>query len=343
MAPSEWPLDAPPISAGAHAARPAGPRRLRTVRRDFFLDPAERLSEQERALMTAMLADLVGSIADDLRGALPADVQAGTADGQQLATLLARAELIDRPGVIALLLRRADEERIGTAIRVRSAASSSFLQALIADTEEAISATAMALILARGRRRDRLGQPRIEYDDLQPEDARAMAFAVAAALRLRSDGGDDCVLDAALAAAASALLERQNRERSLDEVTNQLVSSLALAGRLDDAMLGLSVNEGDVGFLAQSLAHRAGISLPDSWDLMLGGGLAALLRLAGLEREFAAQLLAGIGDIVGVVDLGAEIQRFEQMRDEQVAADRAWLSLPPPYRAALAATEARHG
>ena len=60
--------------------RPAGRRRLSTVRADFFLDGSERLTEQERALMTAMLHCLVDDVASDLQGALPAGFAAANDD-----------------------------------------------------------------------------------------------------------------------------------------------------------------------------------------------------------------------------------------------------------------------
>ena len=56
MMPEEWPIAAPAADRTVDARAQRGARAgLATVRRDFFLDPAERLTEQERALMTAML------------------------------------------------------------------------------------------------------------------------------------------------------------------------------------------------------------------------------------------------------------------------------------------------
>ena len=63
MVPDEWPIASPSEDDGGYPARSAGRRRLPTVRKDFFLDPRDRLTEQERALMTAMLAELLGTIA----------------------------------------------------------------------------------------------------------------------------------------------------------------------------------------------------------------------------------------------------------------------------------------
>src|SRR5690349_24980676 len=119
MMPEEWPIAAPEANAKA-PARLAGRGRLATVRRDFFLDPTKRLTEQERALMTAMLHCLVGDVADALRAALPSGKVAANDDGNSaLIATLTSAGLLDEPGLMALLLRRADEERISTAARAR--------------------------------------------------------------------------------------------------------------------------------------------------------------------------------------------------------------------------------
>src|SRR5690348_11859740 len=119
MTPEEWPIAA--LQAERNApARSAGRDRLSTVRTDFFLPANERLAEQERALMTAMLQCLVADIAADLRAAVPLDLLAANEDGPDLVDMLLRAGLLDSAELIALLLRRADEERIASAARARA-------------------------------------------------------------------------------------------------------------------------------------------------------------------------------------------------------------------------------
>ena len=104
MMPEEWPIAAPAADRNA-PARTMGRDRMSTVRTDFFLNPAERLSEQERALMTAMLHCLVGDIADEIRAALPAGwVAANDEHSAMLVEALNRARLLDHPRLMALLL-----------------------------------------------------------------------------------------------------------------------------------------------------------------------------------------------------------------------------------------------
>ena len=85
MLPEEWPIAADSRDPNA-PARQVGRDRLGTARVDFFLHPAERLTEQERALMTAMLHCLVGDIADEVGAALPNGVAAAN-DESRLALI----------------------------------------------------------------------------------------------------------------------------------------------------------------------------------------------------------------------------------------------------------------
>ena len=348
MTAEEWPLAAPAPDRTATPARNGGRTRLDTVRRDFFLDPEQRLSEQERALMTAMLHAIVSDIADELRAALPPNsAVANDEDNGELVAELKAAGLLDLPPLIELLLRRADEEQITAAVRARSGRRDGrLLQVLVSDENASISAAAMSLILARGRRRDRFGQARIEFDDLPPPTAIALTQIVGAGLRPRLlVTADRQVADHQLAAASTALVRRHDPAKRLEALAASLMRLLDEHGRLDDDLIATLAEDGDVVLVAQAFARRAAIGGEDAFDLLLGGegsSLMLLLRMAGASRELAARLLAGPGDLLEIADAGRAIARFDSITDEEVEATREWLRLDPNYRGALAALGQDH-
>jgi hypothetical protein len=341
MMPEEWPIAAPSADDNA-PARAAGRGRLTTVRRDFFLDPAKRLTEQERALMTAMLHCLIADVADAIRAALPNGRVAANDEGDTaLVEALTVSGLLDEPGLMALLLRRADEERISTASRARSGRRDArVLQGLVSHDYGAVAAAAMALILGRGRRRDRFGQCLIAFDDLPEASAEALVHAISAGLRRELEAGrgtSDIDLD--LAQASGQVLGHLDEDRSIDSLNAALVHFLDEAGGLTDELVLAAADEGEISFVAEVLARRAGISTEAAIEELLSGEaehVIALLRMGGASRELCAGLLARIGDLLGIADAGAAIGLFDGMTDEQAKAARGWLLTEPGYRAALA-------
>lgn len=346
MMPEEWPIIA---SAEPNApVRVAGRGRLSTVRADFFLNPAERLTEQERALMTAMLHCLVGDISGELRAALPAGWAGANDDEATIVDALTRAGLLDDAELMALLLRRADEERIGSAARARSGRREArAVQGLVSYQDSTVSAAAMALILARGRRRDRFGQCLIGFDDLSPLTAVRLVQAIAAALRRDVAAGyGTAAADAELSAAASRLLDKHELSRGVEALTAALVAVLDEAGGLTDELLLACAQEGEVGFLAQVLGRRAGIAGTVAMEELLSGEparLMPLLRVANFSRELSAGLLASLGDLLGIEDPGAAISYFDGMTADETSAAASWLSAPTAYRLALEVLGNRNG
>lgn len=348
MMPEEWPIAAPAADRNA-PARTAGRGRMATIRTDFFLNPAERLSEQERALMTAMLHCLVGDIADEIRSALPAGwVAANDEHNAMLVEALSRAKLLDQPRLIGLLLRRADEERIGTAARARSGRREArVLQGLVSHSSGGVSAAAMALILARGRRRDRFGQCLLDFDDLDRNSAQTLVFAIAAALRQEvAATHGTAAADSELSAACDSLIMRFDPSRSVDSLTAVLVRLLEDGDSLTDELLVAAAQEGEVAFLAEAVAIRAGIGSDLAFEELLSGDalqVMALFRICGFGRELSAGLLASVGDLLGIADPGEAIGVFDRMTGEQVDAARSWLSTSTVFRTALDALRGNHG
>ena len=340
MMPEEWPIAASAAEQDAHA-RLAWRGRLTTVRCDFFLDPAKRLTEQERALITAMLHCLVGDIAGALRSALPnGSVAANDYCDAVLIGQLTASGVLDVPELIALLLRRADEERIATAARARRGRREArVLQGLVSHQHGAVASAAMALILGRGRRRDRFGQCLVTFDDLSAGCADVLVHAVAAGLRreLAATRGD-AAADLELAQASEQLLDSRDEELGIDSLTAALVHFLDESGGLTDDLILAAVNEGEVAFVAEVLARRSGAPSDVALDELLSGDsvpVMALLRMASMTREVSAGLLAGIGDLLGIDDAAAAIDGFDAMSEAEVQAARSWLLSAPAYRAAL--------
>lgn len=334
MVPEEWPLAAPAADRPVESARTRGSRRLASVRRDFFLDPAHRLTEQERALMTAMLNDLVGSVSNALLAAVSAP-SGQSPNAISLAPRLSTAGLFDREELVSLLLRRADEHRIASAFAGRAGSRKlPLLPRLVGDKDAPVAAAAMALVVARGQRRDAFGQPRIELADLSVGEAQGLAFAVAAALAETGIGARS-----ALAEAAGSIGSGLDQSESLDTAVNNLALALEAAGRMDDKTLEAVIEDGEAVLLAALLARRAGISAETSWGYLVGGqdgGLALLARMAGLQRPTAARLIAEFASLSGA-SVEEEAARFDGLGGDDVQAAIAWWQLPPPFRDAATA------
>src|SRR5215213_6315421 len=261
MLPEEWPIAAQAADQNA-PARLAGRDRLATVRMDFFLHPGERLTEQERALMTAMLHCLVGDIADEVHAALPNGLAAANDDGNlRVLQSLVGARLLDRPALVRLLLKRADEERIATAAAARSGKRDArVLQGLVSHSDGAVAAAAMALILARGRRRDRFGQCLLHFDDLPASEARSLVQAICAALRgeLAAITGS-ATADRQLSAASVQVLASHDPGNGIEALTSALARMLDEEGDLSDETVVAAAMEGEMTFVAEAVSRRSGV------------------------------------------------------------------------------------
>lgn len=288
--------------------------------------------------MTAMLADLVATVGDEFTSLL-ADAEPANDEGEILFDRLWAAGLLDIPDLVRLLLRRAEEERVSAAIRSgRPAAKPRFLQSLVSDSDADVAAAAMALILARGRRSDRFEGVRLAFDDLSAEAASLVVNGIAAALRPDVVKRLGAGADERLASAARDLLARHDEGNRLEAKLFDLIHALDSAGRLSDSLIRSALAEAEVALLTEALARRSGIDFNSAWDYLTGGGSrpALLLRMAGLSRDLAGEIVASAAEVVGS-DAETEIRSYDQLTAEQVESARNWLRLDPGYRSAVQA------
>jgi hypothetical protein len=337
MMPVEWPLAASAADRPVDPARPrAGRDRLGVAMADFFLDEGFRLTDEERALIAAMLRGLVANIVDELIAGLPAMLAAQAEKGRDgLYRRLRASGLMERKGLLGLLLRRADEQQLS----VRADKNYPAVASLVSDDSAPVAEAAMALALARGRRRDKFGRMSVEFDDLDAEDAVALVHAVAAGLK---DALPD-EADEALGSASQGLLARHDEGRRLEAAVAALARVLDTQNRADEDLVRRLAEDGDAALLVGLLARRAGIDQLDAWNFFTGGEAMMLARLAGCDRTSAAGILAAFEPMSGAHAAERIIDRFDSIDDAEVERCRQWMRLDPHYRRARQALEQANG
>jgi hypothetical protein len=284
-----------------------------------------------------MLHGLVERIAVELRARLSPSLAAACAAGPtELIADLTRAGLLQDEALVALLLWRADIQRLASSGK----GGRSVLHRWTADQDAAVAAAAMTLVAARGRGRDRFGRVALDVSELPRPLATGLAIGVAAALGRRCSEPSDHELSQAV----SQLFAATTQPASLVALEVSLVEALGSDGRRSAGLLAALIEDGDAPILAALCAAEGRIPVEEAWTALLGGAeqLALLLRLAGVPRGEAAAMLAAAPGAFGIGDPAQAIDAFDALSEEVVEAARAELTLSPAYRNARRLV-GRHG
>ncbi|HLL29609.1 MAG TPA: DUF2336 domain-containing protein [Allosphingosinicella sp.] len=312
---------------------------------DLALPEAFRLSDRQRVTVSHLLARLVGDLEDELRSALvtrfdgageePLRAALSSASLPIAMPLLEGGGAPPDPGLFALLLRRAEEHRLA-----RAAPEHRLLTELAGDSDPAVAAAAVSLLIADSRRLDAFHEPLLASGDLPAEVAHSLAWTVAAALRTYLVARHDvapAAADGAVTAATSALLRDYDEGAGADSLARRLALRLEERARLDDALLVRAAGEGALPLLLAGLSLRTGLAPEALWELLpdpSGRGPAIVLRAANLEREAAASILLHLAGREEAV--GPQIDIYDGL-DAQKARNHILLwSLDPAYRDAVA-------
>jgi uncharacterized protein (DUF2336 family) len=336
--------------------------RLSVALTDLFLPARFRLSEWHRTTMAALLARLVRSVEDQLRGALAERFAEAEFPELHAALVVPHVEIalpILEPSsalrdseLVALLLRRAEEHRLHRAALRSAVAPDGLLGELVRDADAELAEMAMAVMIGHSRRLDAFQEPLIATTELPAELEHRLVWTVAAALRsylisihriIPSDA------DRALAEAAARRLAAYDEGEGLEARCLMLARRLEALGRLGNDFIARSLAEGGLPLLLAALSLRCDLAGDAVWEVLSDPterGAPLLLRAAGLSREEAGPILVALAPpTVGTEDelLVRQLDIFDtHSQDEARTTLRLW-QVDPAYRSAIARVAASAG
>jgi hypothetical protein len=144
--------------------------------------------------------------------------------------------------------------------------------------------------------------------------------------------------DERLSKAAGALLSRHDEGNRFEARLFDLVHALQRRGLVDGKLILSALEAGEMAMLAEMLGRMCGISFDSAWEHFVGGpgGLALLLRLSGVERDWAGEIVAAVAEVTGTRP-ETEMAAFDELPEKDVESARNWLRLDPAYRSAISA------
>lgn len=330
------------LLARAAAAERDGGRRLRAIAFDLSLRDADRLDDETRAGLRAMLTRLVAAVAADLghyaRRLLPAPPEAGH---DALTDRLIRAGLLD-DALLAELALRADEARItaNLAIEQPGEPGRAGLLPRLANSPDRLAAAAAGALMAAEARRQGDG-PGAGRDDLPADLQHRLVWWVAAALRPETAGA---ALDVALTDAAQRVLAAHDEGARVEAAAERL--AMALADAPDEAdLIEAALADRRPVLVAALVAHGLGIDATAARTMLVepeGDRLLLALRALDLPRATIARIAVALAEADRRRDAAAVADALDAamaLSCDEARAALAALRFPTDYRAALAALE----
>lgn len=285
--------------------------RLSAALHDLFMPDFVRPTDSQRAAMANMLHDVVQEIERDLRAGLIARLgdAAPAVLGVQRIPIV--RPIFDRAGVlkdrelVALLLMRAEEQRIAQSIRrvaqIDPEPAPHVALGVAAQLES-------SLLAAESRRWGSQGEPALPARDLPAELLHRLLWWSAAALRdylERTTGLEPAVRDEALAAAVAQRLTDHDEGQTLEAAAMRV----AIASDASDALLFDLFRTGRFSLFVAMLAVRARLDFAPAFLLASDpgiGALAVLLRAIEAPTQVAAPILLQMAAINRISDAKLE-------------------------------------
>jgi hypothetical protein len=309
-------------------------RRIEAAAIDLFLPEEQRLTDHQRAQMRRLYRNLIRSIEDEMRARLivrldrpeedvPAELLAalGATHVEIAIPLLEDMGSGSEGRLVELLLRRADAQRLASAIGAETLRPASLVQQLLDLGHADIAEATMEMMVADSRARDSFGDPQIEGTDLPDDVRRWLSWRIAAALRtymVRRHGIPAEVADRHMSAIAAEQIALHDPPLSLERAAARLTRLLADHGILDDELLLAALDDGLLALFTAILSHRGRIDEASVWAMIVDPVqwmAATLLRAIGCAREVAVTALWRLGTAHGSTEekIVERVERFDAL------------------------------
>ena len=327
--PLDRPIDVQALLGLAAGRSGAARAQLANAVTDLFLPAAQRLTDQQRALMTDVLGRLLGTVEMEVRRHLvealsrsPAsqpDLEARLAsDSIEVARpILERSSVVRNPALMDIVIQCAEEHRMAIALRetvspplTEALAERGFkgseddvLEGLIRTEDPVLSRRAMELLVAESKRNGQFQQPLLTQNDLPADLAHEVYWWVAAALRrhiLKNFVIDQAVLDPMLERAAKRAMVEYDDTQSVQSRALQLARRLNELGELTDGFLLRTLRQGRLSLFTAAFAARAKIAFNTVWRIVTDPASESFIVLAkavDVSRDATASLVIVLGEL----------------------------------------------
>ncbi len=290
---------------------------------DLFLPTDQRLTDQQRALMSDVLGRLLGAMEMEIRQQLaealirsPLDIpeleaQLPDENIELVRPILENSAVVRDVDLMKIVVQCAEEHRM--AITLRESPSTSItevlvekgvkgsdddvLETLIRNDDTVLSRRAMELLVVESKRNGQLQQPLLSRHDLPFDMAGQIYWWVSAILRrhiLRNFVIDQTVLDPMLERSTKRAMAEHDENQSVHIRALQLARRLEELGELTDSFFMKTLRQGRLSLFAAGLSSRAKISFSTAWSIVTDRGHESFIVLAKaieLTRDATASMV----------------------------------------------------